>query len=260
MSLRHALFAAALLPSAAAAQFLPFHSLGDRATATELRAGAAVLSLPEYAGSDERRWLAVPTFDAKFANGVFVSVVQGVGVDFSRTAGRQWGLRVGPDLGRDAEGRLDGLGDIPARVRYGAFFNQRFATDWVFLSSLRAGSGREREGMVVDVGLSRSLALPRPWFASAGVALQWANGAQTREFFGVTAQQSAASRTGLPAYATSSGLSEASVGVSAGYVLGPRTTLVGVLGVARLLGDAADSPVVQTRHPAFGLVGITWRL
>ncbi len=76
----------------------------------------------------------------------------------------------------------------------------------------------------------------------------WATGKYMRSFFGVTPAQSAASR--LPVFAPGSGFKDIGVEASANYVFASRWAVVGTVGYKRLIGGAADSPLVRLRGSA----------
>ncbi|MGK7866368.1 MipA/OmpV family protein [Falsiroseomonas sp. E2-1-a20] len=65
----------------------------------------------------------------------------------------------------------------------------------------------------------------------------------TETNFGIDARNAAAS--GLPAFSAGGGIKDVALSLTANYELTPNWGLVGVLGYRRLLGDAADSPIVR---------------
>lgn len=222
-------------------------------------AGLAVLASRQYQGSDESRTLLVPTFDYQWANGVFVGVGNGLGINWSRSPERSYGLRLTADFGRDDKRSvaLAGMGDIRTRPEIGGFANFRVADGWEVASSIRYGAGNDRKGLVVDLGLNMSHALSPSLRLNAGVATAWANRALTQSYFGVNTQQAA--NSGYAVFSPSAGLRDVRVGVALNYTIAPNWSLTGGLSLNRLLGDAKDSPIVRDRSSISGVVSTSYR-
>jgi outer membrane scaffolding protein for murein synthesis (MipA/OmpV family) len=221
--------------------------------------GLAMLGTREYLGSNESRSLIVPTFDYQWANGVFAGVGNGVGINLSKRADAAYGLRLTADFGRDDKRSsvLAGMGDIHARPEIGGFANWRLTDDLSLASSIRYGSGNDRQGLVVDVGLNVSTTLTPAWRLNAGVATAWANRAYQQSFFGVSAVQ--ALNTGYTAFTPSAGLRDIRIGVALSYALAPSWTVTGGLSLTRLLGDARNSPIVRETSALSGAVSASYR-
>jgi len=220
--------------------------------------GLAVVAGHEYMGSDERRTRAYPAIDYRWANGWFAGTTNGIGYNFSRQAGVQYGLRMTADFGRD-ESRspvLRGLGDVDARAELGAFYNLQPTANTFVTSSLRYGSGQGRDGLLIDVGAGVTAPLSPAWRVGAGVAATWANAEYTQSYFGVDAAQSA--RSGLGLYQASAGVRDVRVSVSATYAISPRASATAGLSFSRLQGDAANSPIVRDRAGVNGVLAVTY--
>jgi MipA family protein len=254
-----ALAATAFASSAAQAQFIPFYNLGDRPQETSLRGGIAVVSVPRFAGSDDRRTIVAPNVDAVWSNGWFASAINGVGYNFSTTKGMQFGLRAGIDFGRKSSGRLSGIEDISARPLIGGFFNYEVLPGLSFLSSMRFGSGVDRDGLTIDAGASYSLMRRPPWIIGLTGSVQWANSSYSQSAFGITPGQAAMSTTGLTPYTAKSGISEVGVGINATYLIDRRWSVTAVISTGRLQGDAASSPITSQRNQVFGLGALTYQ-
>ena len=76
-----------------------------------------------------------------------------------------------------------------------------------------------------------------------GVNGRWINDEHARTFFGLDAQQSA--RSGLPAHVAEAGISELRAFVQGTYAINQQWIVSAGASVARLQGDAADSPIVK---------------
>lgn len=77
------------------------------------------------------------------------------------------------------------------------------------------------------------------------VSATWADSRYTRAFFGVS--QVASARSGLTAYSTRSGFNSAALTGVADYKLGKRWSVISIGRYSRLIGDAANSPIVIER-------------
>jgi outer membrane scaffolding protein for murein synthesis (MipA/OmpV family) len=75
-------------------------------------------------------------------------------------------------------------------------------------------------------------------------------------FFGVDSKQSAES--GLKKYKAESGIKDVNLSVTAGYSITNRWRLGGKVEYKRLLGDAADSPIVEDKNQFLAGIGISY--
>jgi outer membrane protein len=64
-------------------------------------------------------------------------------------------------------------------------------------------------------------------------------------YFGVSADQ--ATRSGLPEFTANAGVDSLRLSAGAAYRAAPRWRVVGIYSLARLQGDAAASPIIETR-------------
>jgi outer membrane scaffolding protein for murein synthesis (MipA/OmpV family) len=221
-------------------------------------AGSVVLASTEYPGSKDRRTLVLPVLDYQWANGWFAGTTNGVGYNFSGRPGLQYGLRLTADFGRkeNRSTALRGMGDIDAKAEVGGFFNYSIIEGLSLSSSLRYGAGKDGNGIVADFGISYSLAFAQRWRFGVGADLTAANAKYMQSYFGVSPAQAAAS--GYRADAPGAGLRDVRTGATLSYSFNPRTSVTLGLGTSTLLGDAADSPLVQKKTSATGLLFATY--
>ncbi len=222
------------------------------------RLGVAVVAGTQYRGSDERRTLVVPAIDYQWRNGWFAGVSNGIGYNASRRPEFQYGARLTADLGRD-ESRstvLRGMGSIDAQPELGLFFNRLWGASGGLTSSLRQGSGNQRDGLVLDLGGYYSAALGTRSRLSVGVGTQWANASYMQDYFGVTAAQSA--RTGYGV--ASPGAAWNNVSMSLGFIhrLDDRTSVLAGLTRISLQGAARDSVLVRESSSTAGVLALTY--
>lgn len=221
--------------------------------------GAAVVAAHQYMGSSERRTLVLPVLDYRWSNGWFAGTTNGVGYQFASAPNLQYGLRLTADFGR-SESRslaLTGLGDISARAEIGGFFNLYLSREVFLTSSLRYGSGNDRNGALLDLGAGYALQLAPQWRAAAGVGATVANGSYMQGYFGVTPAQ--AQSSGYAAYTAGAGLRDVRTNLSLNYFATPQWTVTGAVSLSALQGDAKGSPVVRQRSSVSGVVAVSYR-
>lgn len=100
----------------------------------------------------------------------------------------------------------------------------------------------DSDGLVGKLGAEMSRPMGNVVFGAA-VSATWADSNHMQSYFGVTAAQSAAS--GLAQYDAGLGFKRVDLELSATYMFAERWMLRGQVAVGELIGDAADSPIVQ---------------
>lgn len=249
------MLAGALAPSVHANELGAFYEMGPRPDATRLSAGFAVLASPRYDGSDKRRWLAVPSVSAQIANGVFADPVNGVGINYGTGRDLQWGLRATVETGRPDQ-QIAGLDGVSAGINPGLFANLRVGERLALKAALRAAMAGG-SGSALHLGGTWDLWREGPAAVGLGVSLRWADARYNQAYYGVTASQAA--RTGLRTHAPGAGVNAVQAGVSGRMALSPRWIGFAGLSWQQLVGDVADSPLVQERGSPRLAVGAAYR-
>lgn len=222
---------------------------------SRLLVGAIALFRPAYQGSDDRSNLILPLIDYQHKNGFFASTGTGIGYSFVNTMVTQAGFRIIPQFGRkeDSSPDLRGMGDIDFGVEASAYLTQRLSRNWTVGANVRAG-GRGAEldlGARFDTAVAPTTRLSVFGFATA------ANSKSQQTWHGVNAVQSLAS--GYSAYSPGAGFRNLQAGVSMNHVFAQRWFLIGGLSVGRLVGDAADSPIVRDRTHVGGFAALAYQ-
>ena len=112
------------------------------------------------------------------------------------------------------------------------------------------------EGAEIDVGASGAVALTDRLDLSGRAGLTYATDDYMDTHFGIVPAQAAAS--GLPVFDPGAGFKDAYIRADLGYDLTDRFRLRAGLGYSRLIGDAADSPVVANRNQFDGQLGLSY--
>lgn len=226
--------------------------------------GAAAGVGPRYIGSNEYRALGAPLFRADFGNGAFVDLLQGAGYTYKFANGVFVTGALGYATGRSDRDRTDlagsdhlkGMGKVQGSL----------------MSAFQVGVpvyGGAVASLTLDVplthrerGLSGHLDLAVPLYRGGMHTLTLTPGIHfgsrryTQTFFGVTDAQSAAS--GFRPYSTKSGIDSASLSLAWNVELSRAWSVRTLVTVSRLLGDAADSPIVQSRQQVFGMTSLNY--
>ncbi|RZS52336.1 MipA/OmpV family protein [Sphaerotilus mobilis] len=220
--------------------------------------GSVVLASTEYPGSKDRRTLVLPVLDYQWANGWFAGTTNGLGYNFSGQPDMQYGLRITADFGRkeNRSTALRGMGDIKAKAELGGFFNHALTEGLSLTSAVRYGSGIDGHGLVANVGIGYAMPFAQRWRFSVGSNITAANAESMQSDFGVSQAQAATS--GYGAYAPGAGLRDVRTSATLSHRFNARTSVMLGLGISTLLGDAADSPLVQKKTSASGLLVATY--
>jgi len=229
---------------------------GAQETAWRVSVGGGLASAPKFPGADSQRTLALPFVAASYGRFFFgadpgAASLGGAGVNLYRDSHWRLAASVSAGLSRRKESddpRLQGLGDVDRTVSGGV--GVAYTQDWFTLRTsvlsdiLNRGHGT----------LARFDALGRyrpgeRLTLFAGPGLTWADHRYTQTFFGVDANQSAAS--GLPQIDAHAGLNSVRFALGAGYRF-DRHWGAGLFGsISRLQGDAASSPITEDKSQYF---------
>lgn len=238
-----AVLAGAVLLSLAGSPALAQNPLAGDWTVT---IGAEGLVVPQFSGSDEYEIRPRPIFSVRRAGTTAVFKAPDDGISFALFDTQRF--RIGPvgrfNAGRDQDDApiLRGLGDIDFSVEAG-LFAEVWTSDYFRLrGELRRGFGGHH-GFIADLGADFVMRPADRWLVSIGPRISVADSEYMETFYGVNAAQSV--RSGLLAYNPSGGFQKAGVIASANYQLTPNWTVLGFARYDRLVGEAADSPLVQ---------------
>ncbi len=237
-----------------------------------LRLGFALGLAPEYPGSD--KVLAAPFPSFGYTRGKLDIESNGLGVQvnlapvFAASEAFSFGPILRYDLGRNDVTRVEDavvrrLAKVRGSVEVGAFVAAAVPVGASVLTakfSVVRGLDGGHEGLVAEAALG-VVRQAGDWTFGAGLAATAVSGDYADAYFGVTAADAA--RSGLAAYDPAGGIRDAGVTVFASYAVSERLSVDAIAGYSRLVGDAAQSPLVKERGSAgqpLVAVGATWRL
>lgn len=223
--------------------------------------GGLAIVKPKYEGSKDYEVLAVPF--AAPAGDTGSGFVQFKGLDDLRfrllnAGGFEAGPVAGYRFGRDDSdaARLTGLGDVDGGLVVGGYVAYRMGAIMPFVSYNYQVTGDDTGGLLRG-GLEVKHTFARGISATFTGGATWADSDYMASYFGVTAAQSFAS--GLAAFDADAGIKDAYFSAVADVPLSERWTLKLLGKYTHLLGDAADSPIVETESQWMGGVGLSYR-
>ncbi|WP_416409681.1 MipA/OmpV family protein [Agrobacterium rosae] len=211
--------------------------------------GAGAMYEPEYEGGKDFKVSPVPAIIITYDDWLTIDP-RGVSVRVLEHNGFSLAGKVGYEMGRDEDDadRLRGLGDIDFAATVGAKAAYKWEALEVYAEVDQTIDGSE--SLIGKFGAEFTAPVTERFIVAAGVSATVANDKHMQSYFGVTAAQSAAS--GLSQYDAGSGLKRVDVTASATYMLTENWLLRGEAGVGFLMGDAADSPIVEEKvQPSF---------
>ncbi|MDX2235894.1 MAG: MipA/OmpV family protein [Hyphomonadaceae bacterium] len=256
--MKHAQHVLALLTVVAGAAILPQAAYAqDTASGPQgyLALGAAVL--PEYEGADAGQTL--PFVAARVAWGHRYVAVEGVSARANLLDARSW--EAGPvasiTFGRDDDVdsvRVARLVPVDDAIELGGFVARTWDDVGVDGGEARlewratADAGDAHGGWQSTVTAGYGAPLGARWRVGADVSVTVVNDAFADTYFSVTPADALAS--GLPTYRAEGGAKDVGVSANAVYAMTETWSITGFVGYRRLLGDAADSPIVRVEGAA----------
>ncbi len=233
-----------------------------------LRIGGSVGVAPKYEGSDEYRVIGFPLIIPISGNdgvgGVFRRYISFQGLDDVRIRLLQYsnfeaGPLFGYAFGRDQDDgdRLAGLGDVDGGVIVGGFARVKWQIYFLDASYHNKVTGDDSGGQVrISAGFQSMVGQGIRVHGRIGASI--ADDDYMDSYFSVTPLQAARSVAGLAQYDADSGFKDAFAEIGARVELSPTWAISPTIRYSHLLGDAADSPVVETEHQFSGRLGITY--
>ena len=209
--------------------------------------GLGVAYSPSYMGSDENDgdpWVILRNGQVRRSTSPTTSTTDGFSVLPSFNFVRS----------RDADDHddLNGMDDISTAGEIGVKlgYTQGAANGYI---DLRKGFGGH-SGLVGEFGAKYRHEMNDRLTFTGRAEAQFANDDYVETYFGVS--DSEAITSGYDAYAPGGGIYAASIALEARYALTEKTAVIGEVKYLRLLGDAADSPIVKDRDQPFVRLGI----
>ncbi len=199
---------------------------------------------PDYLGSDDQEFFPRAVFYVKFSR--FLSFENdGASINLLGLKNIQFGPVAhftGPRR-EDDNPALTGLGNIDGSLDFGLFAKvvvaNRFSARIRYFDDILANDN----GTVFEVSLNTLLYQDERWSVALGLTGSYTDSRRAEQFFGISAEQAAAS--GLPEFSPGASFQDVRGDLGVRYQLNSKWSLNGYVRYARLLGDVTDSPIVD---------------
>jgi outer membrane protein len=227
----------------------------------QVQVGGGLIYGPAFLGSKDHQLQGGPSIEVRYKDRVFLSVIDGAGVDIIKTDH----LRAGPIvkfqqkrresgtstfvIAGGASDALRGLGDVSATAEVGGYVQYQVG-GFSAKVEVRKGTGGHK-GIIADLGARYTTGLmgmtvgERPVIVSVGPRASIVDRKYNQAYFGVDAAQSAASS--LAQFNAKGGLLSFGAGTAVVVPLSGKLSAAILGGFDRVSGDAGRSPLVRER-------------
>jgi MipA family protein len=229
-----------------------------------VKVGGVLIVQPTFEGSDEYEAVGFPYIFPTFSGGGpgFFSRFDARGLDDIRFKlierdGFVAGPLAGYNLGRDEDDddRLEGLGDVDGGVVAGGFVGYKLGPV-LFDASFHNTFGDDG-GYLIRFGAEVERPLRDRVMLTARIGATYADDDYMQNYFGVSGEQSADS--GFREFDAEAGFKDVFAEIGLKAQLDAHWDVRGSVRYSRLVGDAADSPIVETEDQFTGLVGVSYK-
>lgn len=227
--------------------------------------GIGVGTRPEYEGAKDQKTRLMPNINLFYGDTFFLTGMK-AGVNLlkyqtahgvSISAGPLLALRHGRD--QDDNAALNGLGDIDPALDAGGFVRFR-KQGWQASIDVRQNLTDTDQGATVNFSAGHGMRVSEKLRLRTSLDTTWASSDYMKTFFGIDALQSA--QSGIAQFEAGSGFKHVGVNLMADYSINREWAGFATLRYRRLLGDAADSPIVANlgaRDQVTANIGIKYR-
>nr|WP_314570132.1 MipA/OmpV family protein [uncultured Pseudomonas sp.] len=215
-----------------------------RADAITGEVGAGVSYQPHDPTGSRYETRPVPYLDLDWGN-VSLSTDDGLTWSALNTNGLTAGPYINYLQGRTSNGSLQGLRNVSDMAEVGGFIQYAPADFWRIYARLgqAVGGGHSQSGALGKLGGELGYPLGGGIIGSTGLAANFADARQTQTYFGVDANESAAS--GIRPYNASGGFQNVTLTQSFEFPLDAKWSLLTSASWVHLVGSAADSSIVK---------------
>jgi outer membrane scaffolding protein for murein synthesis (MipA/OmpV family) len=217
--------------------------------------GPAVRSRPAYDGSKSQLTDIVPILDYSNSR-FFARTIQGVlegGAHAEIGSGFTLGAQLAYEEGRKASEssflRDHNVADVAVGVSYGihAEWDTKVGPAPVLWLARVRQQARSERGAQADLRVTVGVYQNGPFQAGIFGQVTWADRKSMRTYYG------------QPGFDPSGGLLFVDAGLLGSYDIDPRWAIIGSVEGRRLKGDAARSPIVETKSSYYAFAGIAYR-
>ena len=221
--------------------------------------GIVTIYAPRYSGSNDERWLVLPSFNYEFNENWVINPYQGLVYKNNLTSRIEGTLRLGADFGRKESNSsdLDGLGNVSASPEAGASLSYRiFPLLRANISVSQGLTTAGHNGLYGKFSLNGFIPWGKGLISLLQVSTSAANQKYMQSFYGVNSSQAISS--GYNEYRPNSGLYDVGASHTLIYSFAKRWSLNVTLNYQRLLSNAGDSPFVKEQNQWSMFSGISY--
>jgi len=224
---------------------------------TNVRIGLGPGIYSEYEGSSRYNVQPVPVVSLRYKNFIEIDnneikltalskAFQG-GTNLGGGSSLRFGPLVSINFGRDEGDSIDllGMGDVGTSFELGAFVSYTIDNKTRFRVRARQDVVGGHNGFTVQLDATRTFIKDGRFALSGFVSSMFASVNYMKTFFGVNAAQAA--RSGMPFYHPGSSFKDVTGGINGSYAFNAQWSVVANASYERLLGGAANSPLVAIR-------------
>lgn len=225
-----------------------------------VRVGLGAQSRPEFIGADSNKWSPLVDFSFQKGTDPFDFEAPDDSFDIKLYSARSFSFGPAANLQGNRKDKEVGapLGKVSTTFEAGGFAQYEVSDSVRVRMELRKGIGGH-EGIVGNLGADYVWRDGDRYLFSLGPRLLFSNGRYQRAWFGVGSDASLAS--GLDKYRPGGGVHAVAGTSGMHYQIGRDFGLFGYARYERLVGDAADSPVIRelgSRNQASAGAGLTY--
>ncbi|HUU66448.1 MAG TPA: MipA/OmpV family protein [Methyloceanibacter sp.] len=236
--------------------------------------GGSVIVKPKYEGSDEFEYIPIPIIIPRFSETPdedpstfkkFRKRVNFRGLDDIRIRALgserlQLGAVTGYITNREQNDgdKLRGWGDVEGGLVLGGYAGFSVGAIQFDAAILDKVTGDE-SGFELRFGAETTQQLTERTTIVARVGTTFGSEDYMQTYFGITPQQSARSKADVPVYSADAGIKDVFLAIGGTVDLTDRWLLKAGGRYGRLVGEAADSPVVESENQLSGVLGLAYR-
>jgi MipA family protein len=222
------------------------------------QAGIMGFYVPKYEGSDDYKLTPLPMVDLTWHDRFFLSTREGLGAYALSTDHFHLGGALNYSLGRDSEdvGLGNGIGDIDGGLT-GAMVARWSQGPFFVGSTLSHQLTGEDTGFLLNVSAGGAVPVSDKFVIIGSASVEAADRRYMDRYFGLSATDAATA--GLSSYNANAGIKSVGLMAGLGHNIFDHWTFMTMAGYTRLLGDAADSPLVATANQYSLGLGLTYR-
>lgn len=216
-----------------------------QATVESYSLGAGIGIVPDYEGSSDYQAVPIPYAKVNWDNGMSLELT---GLKLKAALLRYDAFSLGPmanyRIGRDDvdNDKVDRLKDVDDSLELGAFVG--FEMDrWNAAVEILQDIADGHEGLLMTLRGGYAWPVNDTMMLSIGASTTYADDDYMDSFFGIDNADSA--RSGLKTFDAEGGFKDIGFNLGMGYRMTDTWRLQAIASLSRLLGDAADSPVVD---------------